>query len=114
MLIDSLQMTEADRQKILERCKSCPEEKIVITHGTSTMVETAKLLGQNLKNKTVVLTGAMIPHAIKDSDAVFNFAHAFGAVQALPKGVYIAINGMIFPWDNARKNEELGWFETIN
>ncbi len=113
-LIDSLQMTGDDRQKILEMCKGCPEEKIVITHGTSTMVETAKLLGQNLKGKTVVLTGASVPYTLNGSDAMFNFAHAFGAVQALPKGVYIAMNGIIFPWDKVRKNEELGEFETIN
>ncbi len=113
MLIDSLDMTEEHRNKILEKCRKSPEERLIITHGTSTMVETARLLGQNIKDKTIVLTGAMVPHVIRNSDAVFNFAYAFGAAMALPKGVYVAMNCKILPWNNVRKNAELGRFETL-
>ena len=113
MMIDSLEMTDADRQLILENCKKAPENKIVITHGTDTMVETAKMLGENIKDKTIVLTGAMIPYAFGSSDGLFNLGSALSFVQALPHGVYIAMNGKYFTWDNVRKNRERGEFEEV-
>ena len=113
MMIDSLEMSEADRQLILENCKKAPEDKIVITHGTDTMVETAKVLGENIKDKTIVLTGAMIPYAFGSSDGLFNLGSALSFVQALPHGVYIAMNGRYFTWNNVRKNRERGEFEEI-
>ncbi len=114
MMIDSLDMTEADRRLILENCKKAPEDKIVITHGTDTMVETAKMLGENINGKTIVLTGAMIPYAFGSSDGLFNLGSALSFVQALPPGVYIAMNGKYFAWDNVRKNRERGEFEEIS
>lgn len=113
MLKDSLYMTDSDRQLILERCKGCLEDRILITHGTGTMVDTATVLGQNLENKTVVLTGAMVPYRIKGTDAEFNFAFAYGLALYLPVGVYIAMNGRRFYWNNVRKNTELGEFEEL-
>lgn len=113
MMIDSLDMTDADRQLILENCRKAPEDKIVITHGTDTMVETAGVLGENLNDKTIVLTGAMIPYAFGSSDGLFNLGSALSFVQALPRGVYIAMNGKYFTWDNVRKNRERGEFEEI-
>jgi len=113
MMIDSLDMTEADRHLILENCKACPESKIVITHGTDTMVETAKLLGSVLTGKTVVLTGAMIPFKFGSSDGLFNMGGAIALVQALPDGVYVAMNGRCFPWNNVRKNRKVGAFEEL-
>lgn len=110
---DSLLMTEQDRKKILEECKNSKEEKIIITHGTDTMVETAKVLGKNIKNKTIVLLGAMVPYNQKDSDALFNLGTAISAVQTLPCGVYITMNGKIFDFDKVKKNKELGLFEKI-
>lgn len=113
MMIDSLEMTNADRDIILENCKKSPEDKIVITHGTDTMIETARVLAQGIKNKTIVLTGAMIPYAFGSSDGLFNLGSALSFVQALPPGVYIATNGKFFTWDNVRKNRDLGEFEEI-
>ncbi len=113
MMIDSLEMTDADRQIILENCRKCPEDKIVITHGTDTMVETANVLGPQIQEKTIVLTGAMIPYAFGSSDGLFNLGSALSFVQALPHGVYIAMNGKFFRWDNVRKNRRLGVFEEI-
>ncbi len=113
MMIDSLDMTEADRQLILAHCQKAPEDKIVITHGTDTMVETAKVLGENIRDKTIVLTGAMIPYAFGSSDGLFNLGSALSFVQALPPGVYIAMNGKYFNWNNVRKNRERGEFEVI-
>jgi len=113
MLADSEDLTEADRQVILENCRKAEERNIVITHGTDTMVETARMLGQNLKDKTVVLTGAMIPYAFGSSDGLFNLGSALSFVQVLPPGVYIAMNGKYFCWDNVRKNKQLGIFEDI-
>ncbi len=96
MLLDSLDMTEAQRQEILQRCKDSKEDKIIITHGTDTMVETAKLLGENIKDKTIVLTGSMVPYRFKDSDTLFNLGSAFTAVQTLTGGVFIAMQGKVF------------------
>ena len=109
-LIDSLDMHAANRQQVLESCRSAPEEHIVITHGTDTMVETAGVLGAAGLDKTVVLTGAMVPYVFNNSDAVFNLGCAVTAVQILPRGVFIAMNGQVFPWDDVRKNKEQGVF----
>ena len=113
MLKDSLQMKSEDREEILKRCIGCPEGKIVITHGTDTMVETAGVLGKNLREKTIVLVGAVIPYAFGASDALFNLGCAFSAVQTVHAGVHITMNGKIFPWDHVRKNRESGEFEEI-
>ena len=113
MLIDSLKMTDADRKIILETCQKTNEDKIVITHGTSRMVETAKFLAKYIKNKTIILTGAMSPYAFGSSDGLFNLGCALAFVQVLPYGVYITMNGKYFTWDNVKKNESTGIFETI-
>jgi len=110
-LIDSLQMQDANRRSVLEACARAPESRIVITHGTDTMAETARLLGPAGLGKTIVLTGAMIPYKVQGSDALFNFGTAFAAVQLLPPGVYISMSGRVFPWDRVRKNREKGVFE---
>ncbi len=114
MMKDSLLMNDIDREKISNKCQSCSEDKIVITHGTDTMPETAKYLGERIKDKTIVLLGAMIPYNQKDSDAMFNFGAAIANVQLLPKGVYVSMNGKVFNWDNVKKNKELGIFEKLN
>lgn len=113
MMIDSLEMTDADRAIILDNCRGSPEDKIVITHGTDTMVDTARVLAQGINNKTIVLTGAMIPYAFGSSDGLFNLGSALSFVQALPPGVYIAMNGKYFAWHTVRKNRDLGEFEEI-
>jgi L-asparaginase len=110
-LIDSLQMQDENRRSVLEACRRAVEERILVTHGTDTMAETASLLGPAELGKVIVLTGAMVPYKIQGSDALFNFGTAFAAVQLLPFGVYIAMNGRVFPWDAVRKNRELGVFE---
>jgi len=114
MLKDSLQMTSEDRKEILKKCIECLENKIIVTHGTDTMVETARILGKHARGKTIVLVGAMIPYAFGASDALFNLGCAFSTAQALPQGVYITMNGKIFIWDNVRKNKESGDFEEIS
>ena len=111
MMIDSLDMSDSDRGIILENCISANENKIVITHGTDTMVETARVIAESVKNKTVVLTGAMIPYKFGSSDGLFNLGSALAFVQTLPHGVYIAMNGKFFNWDNVRKNKKTGVFE---
>jgi L-asparaginase len=113
MLKDSLQMRSEDREEILKRCVDCQENKIIVTHGTDTMVETGRVLGNNVKGKTIVLVGAMIPYVFGASDALFNLGCAFAAVQAFQQGVYITMNGKIFSWDNVRKNKESGEFEKL-
>lgn len=113
MLKDSLLMTNMDREAILKRCMGCPENKIIITHGTDTMVETTQVLGKKIGGKTIVLIGAMIPYTFGASDALFNLGFAFAAVQALPQGVYITMNGKIFTWNNVKKNKESGDFEEL-
>lgn len=113
MLKDSIYMTDEDRIKILQVCNDCNENKIIITHGTDTVVETAQVLGKNIKNKTIVLLGAMIPFNQEQSDALFNLGCAVSAVQCLPRGIYITMNGKIFNWNNVRKNKNLGLFENI-
>ena len=114
MMVDSLSITDHDRQIILQNCLSTKEDKILITHGTDTMVETAKLLAENITNKTIVLTGAMIPYTFGSSDGLFNLGSALAYVQVLPKGIYIAMNGRYFHWDKVRKNRKTGYFEEIN
>jgi L-asparaginase len=114
MLVDSLQMTDRDRARIVERARNCDETQIVITHGTDTMVETAAALAAARLGKTIVLTGAMVPYAFASSDGLFNLGSALSLVQALPSGVYVAMNGTHFPWNNVRKNRETGVFESLD
>ncbi len=114
MMIDSLEMTDADREVIVSSCVRCYESRIVITHGTDTMVETAAALARGVPGKTVVLTGAMIPYAFGSSDGLFNLGSAVSFAQVLPPGVYIAMNGQHFAWDEVRKNKETGVFESMN
>jgi L-asparaginase len=111
MMIDSLSMTETDRKKILKECQTSLEDKILITHGTDTMTETAKLLGQFIKNKTIILTGAMVPYAFDSSDELYNLGSVLAFLQTLPLGVYISMNGKYFHWNNVRKNKDVGLFE---
>jgi L-asparaginase len=113
MMIDSLEMSDEDRNIIAHNCVQCEEEKIVITHGTDTMVETAKILAEKITDKTIVLTGAMIPYKFGSSDGLFNLGAALAYVQTLPTGIYIAMNGKYFNWNNVRKNKELGLFEAL-
>ncbi|HEY3900102.1 MAG TPA: asparaginase domain-containing protein [Chthoniobacter sp.] len=109
---DSLDLTDSDRASIRRHVESCPGDRVIITHGTDTMVETARSLS-GIPGKTIVLTGAMQPAGFKTSDAEFNLGVAIGAVQALPPGVYIAMNGQIFDPARVRKNRELKRFVPI-
>ena len=113
MMIDSLEMTDTDRARIVEQCAQAAESRILITHGTDTMVETARAIADGMDGKTVVLTGAMVPYAFGSSDGLFNLGSALSFVQVLPAGVYIAMNGQHFRWDRVRKNRERGTFEAI-
>jgi L-asparaginase len=116
MMIDSLEMTDTDRALIVEQCRQAGESRLLITHGTDTMVETAAALAAALppeSGKTIVLTGAMIPYAFGSSDGLFNLGSALSFVQVLPPGVYLAMNGRYFSWDRVRKNRETGVFEAI-
>jgi L-asparaginase len=113
MMIDSLEMGEDEREQIVFQCNRTDEDKIVITHGTDTMTDTAAVLAQKVKNKTIVLTGAMIPYKFGSSDGLFNLGSALAFVQTLPYGIYIAMNGKYFNWDNVRKNRQTGQFEEL-
>jgi L-asparaginase len=113
MLIDSLEMTDTDRNIILESCQRCDENKIVVTHGTDTMTETAKYLADKIPDKTVVITGAMIPYKFGSSDGLFNLGSALAFVQSLPAGIYIAMNGRYYDWNNCKKNKQTGFFEEL-
>jgi L-asparaginase len=113
MMIDSLDMTLPDRRRILESCRKARESRLVVTHGTDTMVETARLLGRELKGKTVVLTGAMVPYKFGSSDGMFNLGSALSFAQSLPAGIYVAMNGRPFRWDSVRKNRAKGQFEAV-
>jgi L-asparaginase len=124
MMIDSLNMTEADRARIAQSCARCPETRMVITHGTDTMVETARVIAswgppsggpgaQTIRDKTIVLTGAMVPYAFGSSDGLFNLGSALSFAEVLPPGVYIAMNGQHFAWDRVQKNRETGVFERM-
>jgi L-asparaginase len=113
MLVDSLEMTDTDRSIIVESCKRAEENRIVITHGTDTMTVTAKVLAENVTDKTIVITGAMIPYKFGSSDGLFNLGSALAFAQTLQPGVYIAMNGKCFPWDNVKKNRQTGFFEEV-
>ena len=114
MLLDSLDMTDDDRNVILDNCKRVSESQIVITHGTDTMTDTAKVLAEASMEKTIVITGAMIPYKFGSSDGLFNFGGALAFAQSLPHGVYIAMNGRYFDWNKVQKNKKTGVFEEIN
>ncbi len=114
MMIDSLEMTDGHRAEIVDRCRAADERRILITHGTDTMIETARSLAEGLAaigDKTIVLTGAMVPYAFGSSDGLFNLGSALSFAQVLPPGVYVAMNGQHFNWDAVRKNRETGTFE---
>jgi L-asparaginase len=113
MMIDSLEMTDEDRALIVHQCNNCDETQIVITHGTDTMAKTAKVLAENINHKTIILTGAMIPIKFGSSDGLFNLGSALAFAQTLPAGVYVAMNGRCFNWDNVRKNKQTGIFEEV-
>ena len=113
MMVDSLEMTSEQRAMVVRACVECEGQHIVITHGTDTMVETARAIADGIEGKTVVLTGAMVPYAFGSSDGLFNLGSALSFVQALPSGVYIAMNGRSFRWDDVRKNREAGVFERL-
>lgn len=114
MMIDSLEMTDGHRQQILDHCRHCTEQHIVITHGTDTMEITARYLGQAQLPKTIVLTGAMIPYKFGSSDGLFNLGSAMAFAEALPAGVYVAMNGRYFHWNRVTKNKQSGIFEEIH
>lgn len=113
MMVDSLDMTDEDRAVIVDSCRGCPEDRIVLTHGTDTMVQTASALARGVTDKTIVLTGAMVPYAFGSSDGLFNLGSALSFVQVLRSGVYVAMNGCCFPWDDVCKNRETGTFEPL-
>jgi L-asparaginase len=114
MLIDSLEMTDADRARILAACRAAPETRIVITHGTDTMEQTARAIGAAGLAKTIVLTGAMVPYTFGSSDGLFNLGSALAFAQSLPAGTYVAMNGRCFRWDRVRKNRGTGVFEELD
>lgn len=113
MMVDSLEMTDEDRDLIVHQCEQCEEDQIVITHGTDTMSVTAQRLAEKIKDKTIVLTGAMIPIKFGSSDGLFNLGSAIAFAQALPKGVYVSMNGKYFKANNVRKNRQTGVFEEL-
>ncbi|TVR64224.1 MAG: asparaginase [Gemmatimonadales bacterium] len=113
MMVDSLEMSDADRELIAANCRRVPEDRIVVTHGTDTLVETARVLAATVPDRTIVLTGAMIPYAFGSSDGLFNLGSALSFAQVLPHGVYVAMNGRVFPWDGVRKNRKTGRFEEV-
>ena len=113
MLIDSLDMTPSQRELIVNKCIESEDDQIVITHGTDTMTKTGKMLAEKKMDKTIVLTGAMIPYKFGSSDGLFNLGGAIAYAQSLPSGVYIAMNGQFFEWDKVEKNREKGVFESI-
>ena len=114
MMIDSLNMSDEDRELIAHQCRAASEDKIVITHGTDTMSVTARTLAEKVPGKTIVITGAMIPYKFGSSDGFFNLGNALAFAQTLPPGVYVAMNGRYFTWDNVRKNRQTGQFEELH
>lgn len=114
MMVDSLDMTDMDRELIVDHCMKCETDKIIITHGTDTMSVTAEVLSQKITDKTIVITGAMIPYKFGSSDGLFNLGSAMAFVQTLPAGVYVAMNGKYFRAGNVRKNKQTGEFEEIS
>lgn len=113
MMIDSLEMTDTDREVILHNCVNAPEDKILITHGTDTMQQTAAYLAAGKLQKVIVITGAMIPYKFGSSDGFFNLGSALAFLQTLPVGVYVVMNGRYYHWDNVVKNKKTGYFEEI-
>ena len=113
MMVDSLEMTKSDREVILHSCLRSEIEKIIITHGTDTMIDTAKLLKEHVNDKTVIITGALIPYAFGASDGFFNLGNAIGFVQSLEHGVYICMNGRIFDPNKVEKNYNTGFFQEM-
>ena len=113
MMVDSLEMSDNERQYIVDKCKKEKTHRIIITHGTDTMVKTASLLATQIKDKTIILTGAMIPIKFGSSDGLFNLGSAMSFVQVLEPGIYITMNGRYFNWNNVRKNKTQGIFERI-
>ncbi|NJC26034.1 asparaginase domain-containing protein [Neolewinella antarctica] len=115
MMVDSLDLTDMDRENIAHNCRGVETKQILITHGTDTMQRTAEFLaGADIKGKTIVITGAMIPYAFgSSSDGFFNLGSALAFVQTLPPGVYVAMNGRYFPWDGVQKNLSTGYFESV-
>lgn len=109
-LVDSLDMKEENRKSIVESCRRSQEDRILIIHGTDTMTETALELGKENLPKTIVLTGAMVPYSVQRSDALFNLGTALGCLGLLKPGVYIAMNGLVFPWNKVMKNKSMGIF----
>ena len=114
MMIDSLEMTDAGRELILQSCLQPGSDRMVITHGTDTMAETARYLGERVTDRTIVLTGAMVPYTFGSSDGLFNLGSALAFTQSLPHGVYVAMNGRCFDWNNVRKNKTSGAFEELS
>ena len=114
MMIDSLEMTDLDRETILKSCLVPGSDRIVITHGTDTMAETARYLGERVKDRTIVITGAMVPYTFGSSDGLFNLGSALAFVQSLAPGVYVAMNGRYFDWNNVRKVKSSGVFEELS
>jgi len=114
MMVDSLEMTDEDRELIIHQCIHAEEDRIIITHGTDTMSITARAIAEKVVNKTIILTGAMIPIKFGSSDGLFNLGSALAFAQSLPHGVYVAMNGKYFLWNNVRKNKQTGFFEEIN
>lgn len=113
MMVDSLEMTDDDRELVAQHCRKSKEDKIIITHGTDTMAETARLLDQRVEGKTIVITGAMIPYKFGSSDGLFNLGSALAFVQTMRHGVYVVMNGRCFNAANVRKNKETGVFEEL-
>ena len=113
LALDSLDMQDEHRQQVLEACRRSAEDRIVVVHGTDTMRETAAVLGAAKLDKTIVLTGAMVPYLVDGSDAFFNLGFACAAARLATAGVYIAMNGQLFDWDNVKKNRDLGRFEAL-
>jgi L-asparaginase len=113
MLIDSLDMTDEHRKQLIDACLNCPNDQIVLTHGTDTLTQTAETLAEHVKHKTIVITGAMIPYKFGSSDGLFNLGSALAFAQTLQPGVYIAMNGRYYDWNNCRKNRETGYFEEL-
>ena len=113
MMVDSLKMSKSEKNYIVEKCKEERTDRIIITHGTDTMVDTAKLIAKNIHNKAIILTGAMIPIKFGSSDGLFNLGSALSFIQVIDPGIYITMNGRYFKWDNVKKNNQLGIFERI-
>ncbi len=113
MMVDSREISDEDRETIARNCAKASEERIVITHGTDTMIQTAQIIAERVTDKTIVLTGAMVPYTFGSSDGLFNLGSALAFVQTLPRGIYVVMNGRFFQWDKVRKNKKTGEFEEI-